>query len=551
MKNLLVAIFCLSSVLSQAQAYQWTWTFDISRAEECYKLAVDHSGNTIMAGHFSSVPLVAAGTSFEDLTNRNYFLVKVNPEGETIWAMQPITKTEPNVWVGAIYEMETDIEDNIYIAGTFIDSISYGSCLLSSPSGNTTTQGYVAKLNPDGECLWMKSAISNSANWMVDIAVDSDQQVYVNGTLNGSIDVGDLTISENSSGFSSYLLKLDENGKSLWAKTAVSSASNGTSAIDIEGDRLFMSLLYSETTNFGGGQFTTDLGSSGAVMELDLAGNYLWHQSISLKNEDGAGFMDISDLEATKDGNVAFTGYYKDDALLAEEIELPVLNDWTNYVAYASESGGIEWMSQMGYIDNGSYIDPAIDIDPVGNIYFTSTYQDSLVLDFFEFGAIESYDIIAARFGEGGKIDWAESFGSESFDDGLGIVCDHLGNVFIAGDARDPMAIGPNIIDPQGGVDAFISKLFFEESVSNVDELEWTAELSIHPNPCADYLNIDNLDNHALQIEIFSLDGKQVLGAQMLQSEVFKIDHLAKGSYSIKIKDLGTRAVLSQQLIKI
>ncbi len=551
MKLPLILICCLSQILAFSQAHQWSWTFDISRSEECSALAVDASGNTIMAGHFSSVPLYEAGTQFEDLTNRNYFLVKVNPEGETVWAMQPLTKTEPNVWVGATYELITDKEDNIYIAGTFLDTISYGDCMMTSNAGNTTTQGYIAKLNPDGECEWMKSAVSNQANWMVDLAVDSEQNVYVNGTLNGSLDFGDLSISENSTGFTSYLLKMDKEGNSLWAKHALSGDSNGTSTMDIKEDRLFMSLLYSGSCQFGGGIFTTELGSTGAVMELDLEGNYLWHHSISLKNENGAGYLDIGDLEATKEGNIVFTGVYRDDALVTENIELPVINDWANYVAYADESEGIQWMLPMGYIDNGAYIDPDLDIDPVGNIYFTSTYQDSLILDFHAFGAVGSFDIISARIGPGGKVDWAESFGSESYDDGLGVVCDHQGNVFIAGDARDVMAIGPHIIAPQGGVDAFISKIFFEESLSNVVDGLWSVDLSIHPNPCVDVLHIENPDNQLLQVDLLSMDGKLLMAQTIRQDHRMKVDHLSSGSYMLHIKDLSRQMSISKKIIKM
>src|SRR5215213_8520939 len=81
--------FCLLAVVScfvvSAQAQQWDWIRRFSGESTALKLASDAEENVYVAGTFSGTNYLGTN-SFSVAETNGSFLLKLNPEGEVVWA---------------------------------------------------------------------------------------------------------------------------------------------------------------------------------------------------------------------------------------------------------------------------------------------------------------------------------------------------------------------------------------------------------------------------------------------------------------------------------
>ncbi len=152
-------------------------------------VAVDDAGNVLITGHFSgsvnfgSDTLVSSGSV-------DLFIVKYDPAGNVMWAKKA-GGTGGNTWGRAIV---ADTVGNIYLTGHFNSpSIEVGPDMLNNPGV------FVAKYDPSGNVLWTNNAVGNALDISNDIAVDGSGNVYCAGTFVYSISFGAVNLQSQGS----------------------------------------------------------------------------------------------------------------------------------------------------------------------------------------------------------------------------------------------------------------------------------------------------------------------------------------------------------------
>jgi hypothetical protein len=171
------------------------------------------------------------------------FIAKYDSSGNIKWAKQATGHTKS----GALcYAIANDKVSNVFIAGIFGDTITFGSFKLGSIPSYLSGNCFIAKYDSSGNVLWAKNP-KLSSNWSGCVgwalATDQSGNVYVGGDFIDTVVFDQDTIigppsSEYSVQSSFFLVKYDPNGNVLWAKYAKILDSNDWDLWCLSSDKL-------------------------------------------------------------------------------------------------------------------------------------------------------------------------------------------------------------------------------------------------------------------------------------------------------------------------
>ncbi|MBV6628281.1 MAG: SBBP repeat-containing protein [Rivularia sp. (in: Bacteria)] len=182
--------------LDDAGTFKWAKNFGGTAADKGNGITVDKLGNTYITGNF-------VGTAtFGDTTLKSNglsdgFITKLDAQGNVKWAKKFGGKSKEESFAVSIDESE-----NIYLTGSFEDSISFGDTTLISPAIDNK-DAFIAKLDKMGMVKWAKKLGSNSFDEGYDIVVKGDSEAYFSGSFldNASIDNTNLNNAGKSDAF--------------------------------------------------------------------------------------------------------------------------------------------------------------------------------------------------------------------------------------------------------------------------------------------------------------------------------------------------------------
>ncbi|NQV17955.1 MAG: SBBP repeat-containing protein [Armatimonadetes bacterium] len=205
------------------------------------------------------------------------------------------------------YGITLDNTGNSYVTGIFLHTATFGAYSLTS-SGYVNI--FVAKMDTDGNWLWVNQAGGNGWDGGFGITIDDAGNNYVTGSFKGTVYFGLYPLY--SSGFDDiFVAKIDENGNWLWATQAGGSSSNDSGyGITVHNTRnCYVTGNFMYTATFGSYSLTSNGSEDIFVAKMDAVGNWLW------ATQAGAG-SDDSGYEITIDnaGNCYVTGNFRETA---------------------------------------------------------------------------------------------------------------------------------------------------------------------------------------------------------------------------------------------
>jgi|GEM_PF-3744372 len=183
-------------------------------------IITDHSGNIVMSGLFEDtiiigdqhlVPVVPGGEGADAC------IVKYDPNGDLLWA---IAAGGEDMEYTAITSADTS--DNIFLAGESVSSsvmVNQTDLEMEEGKGNIL----FAKLNQDGEVLWVKTiAATGHENkddfcWPLSIKVSKDGFVYIKGSMSDTAYFDEILLTSPYEGFNTFIVKTDNDGRVIWA----------------------------------------------------------------------------------------------------------------------------------------------------------------------------------------------------------------------------------------------------------------------------------------------------------------------------------------------
>ena len=272
------------------------------------------------------------------------------------------------------FSVASDANGNIFVAGNFNSAfITFGSDTLNNPHEGAY-EFYMVKYDNSGNVVWAKSAGDSSRVWTPHLAIDPSGNVIVLGSFEGaSIIFGPDTLVNHSDGSSDlFLVKYDNNGNVIWAKCA--GGNNYETAMAV-------------TTGTGGNIYIT------------------------------GGFLSSTFIFGT-DTLTNFGGTYMPfDIFLAKY-------DSNGNVLWARGAGGDSW-------DRGN----ALYADNSGNVYVAGWFESTFIVFGTDtlFNNHGATDFFIVKYDASGNVLWDEGSDGDFSDMATSLCADAAGYIYMAG----------------------------------------------------------------------------------------------------------------------
>ena len=215
---------------------------------------------------------------------------------------------------------------NIYVVGGFQERgpnqvATYGPFTLSS---NGEWDGFIFKMDKDGNWLWAEGIGSNKTDRINSVAVDVCNDVYVTGEYRNPMVFPGANASNGSDTLSHkqkrdiFVAKMNNQGEWKWAKRARSSGTDKPYQMSVDANKqVFLGGTTKDTLVFNdnlavGPQITGDTTASAWVAQLDGStntGDWVWAKLAGADTDDDDRTGDIC---PDGFGNVYAVGFFED-----------------------------------------------------------------------------------------------------------------------------------------------------------------------------------------------------------------------------------------------
>ncbi len=368
-------------------------------------------------------------------------------------------------------------------------------------AGSTTSFGagnsdvYLLKVDQNGDTIWTKTYGGNLDDQAYDVIQTSD---------NGFIVIGG-TMSYTS-GFSSvYAIKTNANGDSLWTKTYEKKNANaGSSVIQLTDGGFFIvgQTLLPRQNN------TSDC----YFIRTDISGDTIWTKTYGGSNYDGA-FLAIE----TSAGNIIVSGTTKSFGAGGNDIFLSMFNS----------SGNEIWMKTYGGVndDYGGMFAPTND-----NGYIITGYTKS-------FGA-GNQDVYLIKTDNNGDTLWTRTFGKTG-DEWGGCVKQTMDNGYI---------ISGNTNSFGNAYDVYLIKTNSTGAVGFQQIIRQNAVCSVFPNPNngAFTIKLDKVYSN-VSINVHDINGRIVYSKKGLFDQLnigrIELPDVSDGLYFLHLSNKNMNAL--------
>ncbi len=368
-----------------------------------------------------------------------------------------------------VYGPHQDRSGNLYIAGSFRDSIRFGTTLLQ---GVGLRDGFVAKLRPGGGWQWaqrINCLHSGTTVYVHAMSSAANGNTYVGGTFADSVQIGDTVLVNPVRNTAFFLAKFDSLGQVSWAIAGQNYSNGHSDVLAITTDsagHVFVAGTFSWGLTLGATQLQS---GSCFVARLSATGAYEWAAQTT-----GRGQCFTNSLVVDQTGNIYFSGFILGQVQFGTTTYTVPIGNTLNeaFIAKMNAAGTWQW-AVRGYCGQANRRQSAISatrINRRGELYVVGLYQGAT----FGLGAsptipnlsaaTDSYDGFVARLDAGsGSIRWLHGFGSPSTDYGMALTLDSTGAPLIAGTFSQTCAFDSTLSVTAAGTsnpsDVFIGSL--------------------------------------------------------------------------------------------
>ena len=428
----------------------WSMRFGDAIDQSGNALAIDASGNTIIAGNFIGTidfgggPLTSSSSQMADI-----YIAKFGPDGSHIWSKR-FGDNEAQ-YVGGI---AADPSGNAIITGVFRGVIDFGGGPLESAS--VYEDVYVAKFGPGGGHLWSRRFGDGNSQAGSAVTTDPWGNVFLVGEFKGAINFGGNSLI-NTGDKDIFVAKFTAGGVYRWSKQYGNPYEQYPSdvAADASGN-IFVVGPFVGAIDFGGGTLAcADLyrDYDTYVAKLDSTGAHVWSDSYG----SAGSIQQVRKIAVDASGNAIITGGFSGTVDFGGGT-LTSAGYEDIFIAKFGPGGGHLWSRRFG--DGRGQLSHALAVDASGNPVIAGLFAGTV-----DFGggtltsADDYYDVFIAKFGPGGGHLWSKRFGDEQRQTAFGIGFDASGNVFAAGEFNGTISFGGQTLTSAGRTDVFVVKL--------------------------------------------------------------------------------------------
>jgi hypothetical protein len=444
MKTFLQLIFSLWLILFStnltAQTWNWASRFGSDMSNDFIQdMVADNQGNTYLAGSFID-PITTAVDTITSLGGIDLFIAKYDSSGNLLWLRSgggslpliPFFSSSES-----ISGIDVDEDGNLFVAGRFEDTLTFGNITVVNPNVQISTAVFVAKFNTNGTIQWIRTGIGtnsplfptdfNSFNNVDDLEVDDLGNVYITGRYRNPLTFSSFTIpfqngaSACSSCASGFLVKYDTNGSfKFGAETSAVGEILNNSVLEINKDSLI--LLNNRSSP-----------NSIIVVNYDTIGTFLGNNVLT-------GLNNFGGLQLSVDNNG----------------KLNFLNN--SILSQRDNANNIIWSKQLNssIFFNGRR---SLLTDTSNNIYISGFFSDFLTIDTNVIQRL-GFNLFVAKFSNNGDFQWARTAGSSNGNiNNVTSFVNNQGDVYSAGLFSGTARFDSNEVENLSGLDFYVAKL--------------------------------------------------------------------------------------------
>ncbi len=338
---------------------QWASKVKGPAEDKAPKCTADRFGNVFTTGYFDSQSIQFGGNNNDNVSNSgssgtfDAFIVKYNSSGSPQW-YHSIGEDDDD----GGSDVATDSAGNVYVTGWFRAASVQVSSSVSIYNVSQTTgpsDMFLIKYSGGGDVLWAKSAGGPDDDKGRGVAVDKDGNVVVTGYSKPSSMTIEGTVYLNNGSKDFFVIKYDENGNLLNAKTyggtggeeAFACSTDDAGNVYVSGNYSSSSMTVDTVTMTNPGS-----GSGAFIMKLDPNLDALWARGFSSDSDDEA-----LGCYADSYGNSVVTGTFSGNSLTIGNNTLDNNGGDEIFVAKYNPQGDLFWATKIGKSDDDGATD--------------------------------------------------------------------------------------------------------------------------------------------------------------------------------------------------
>jgi chitodextrinase len=225
-------------------------------------LGVDSSGNPTIVGYFQGTSNFG-GANLTSAGSGDIFIARYTAAGAHQWSARYGDAADQRAYGAAV-----DAAGNVAITGYFTGSISFGGSTFTNVGGADI---FVAKLSATGAHIWSRAIGASGTYGEVGegVAIDGSGNVLLTGEVVDATDFGGGLLVPSTVTYDAFVAKYSPTGAYLWAHRYVADWDDhgGGIAVDGNGNVITVGDFY-QSENFGGGVMSSPGGSDGFILKL-------------------------------------------------------------------------------------------------------------------------------------------------------------------------------------------------------------------------------------------------------------------------------------------
>jgi len=514
---LFVIIFDFFPFILEAQTFQWvknqTHNIPFNPGFASFSSEADKQGNSFLAS-INNYKLSWAQNFLGDVS-----LKKFNSSGALLFN---------KIFYGKILIsfVETDSGGNVYIAGSFMDTLKIDSANLILNTGSGFDVNYfMIKLNANGNFIWKKNI---NAVYTVNYIL---QSIKIKGN---NLFAGLMNFPQG------YIKKYDLNGNELITITQTTGSISSID-IDLQGNIFAGGATGNGNIDFNGQTFTAPFTYNFYIVKYNASGTCLWAKFV-----EDVTFQKIN-IACDNSGNLFAAGDLSGSFMFGTIQSQGPQWVYDFFLTKLDPSGNFLWVREVPNTtesvtgDAGKANLKSLIVDLQNNIYFCGFLRGTV-----NWGnnittiCPGSSDILLLKYDTNGNILLGKRAGGMGGNRADDISLDNSGNVFLSGNFSSTAFFDSIAVSGTGNINSFITKIpqnqmtinvnltlimeGFYNSFSNNMELSDTARVFLR-NLSPPYAVVDSAKSI---IDAISFTG------------LFNMLHTAPGNYFIEVRHRNT-----------
>lgn len=422
----------------------WSRRFGAASDQDCLALALDASGNVLLATFiigtvdFGNGPL----SGFDRIA-----IAKLSPAGATQWS-----RIYPNGGHHYATGIGAAPSGAVVIAGSFENTLNFGGTPLVAAGGDDI---FSAGFTAAGATSWSRRyGDATLYQRALDLAVDSRGEAVFVGRLNGTVNFGGAPLTGANSDI--FVVKVDAGGNHVWSRAWGDAAMQvGTGvAVDASDNVLVVGQLDGRV-DLGGGPIGT--GTAVFLAKLSAAGGYTFARAFATTES----AVKRTRVAADAAGNIYVAGNVRGTIDFGGG---PAAGggDFDVFVAKFDPAGRLLWHHEYGDAAVQELTD--IAVDAAGNVALTGCFDGVMN---FGGGPLTSLggdefvggDVFVAKLGADGAHRFSARYGDAAAQRGQSVAIDARGDLVVAGEFRGAVDFGDGPLTSAGGTDIFVARI--------------------------------------------------------------------------------------------